>query len=112
MMTLAAAVAPSLDRIGLVPRRLDWLAAGVWIGGSLTILGLWAIRWGRIAAIVRAGTPIADGRTVDALRQLEHRAGVTRPIALIASDGPLEPGVFGVLRPKPPWPPAIETHLS
>ena len=46
------------------------------------------------------------------LARLERAAGVTRPIALVSSDGSLEPGVFGIWKPVLLWPRSIANHLD
>jgi bla regulator protein BlaR1 len=115
---------PPLDVFPLLtqpaPRDMPWqappgvlaLAAGLWIGGALFVVGAWCGRWRRVATIARAASPIETGREVDRLRQLERSAGVTKPIALVSSDAPLEPGVLGILRPVLVWPRTIAEHLD
>jgi uncharacterized protein (TIGR03435 family) len=91
---------------------LPIVLVAAWLIGCATILLVWAVRWRRVAAAVRAATPIREGRELDALRRLETAAGVTRPIALVASDTSLEPGVFGVWNPALLWPRSIAGHLN
>src|SRR5579862_2779753 len=87
-------------------------AAAIWIGGSLVVLAAWTIRWRRVAAIARAASAVDDGPEVDALRRIERAAGIRRPIGLVSSDAPLEPGVFGILRPVLVWPRTIGAQLG
>jgi len=58
-----------------------------------------ARRWRRVAAAVRAASPVEHGRDLDALRRLEAIAGITRPIPLVSSNIAIEPGVFGIVTP-------------
>jgi bla regulator protein blaR1 len=84
----------------------------IWLGGSLVTLAAWGLQWRRVSALVRGGRPITAGREVDALRQLELQAGLTRPMAIIESPASFEPGVFGIRRPVLLWPATIGDHLS
>src|SRR5262249_52183427 len=95
-----------------IGHMLPELLIAVWITGAAVLLAAWAIRWRRISRIVRFATPIADGTVLDELRALEHRAGCSRPIAVIASSGSFEPGVFGIVAPILIWPSGLEAHLS
>ena len=89
----------SRDLDSLVP-----LLATIWIAGAVLVLATWRIRWRRVAAIARRATAIDHGRELEALRSIERQAGMTRPIAIVASDASFEPGIFGVLRPVLVWP--------
>jgi bla regulator protein BlaR1 len=95
----------------LVPVVLAALA-GVWLAGCLALMATWTIRWRRVAAAVRRGSRLEDGREVRALRRLEHIHGIKRPIPLISSIASLEPGVFGILHPVLLWPHTIAERLD
>jgi TonB family protein len=99
---LAASVLPLLPGI----------IAGLWLCGSVTVIGLWWLRWSRVARSVREATPISQGREVNALRHLERLAGIRRPIAFWMSRSTLEPGIFGIIQPVLLWPAAISEHLQ
>ena len=86
-------------------RRSGWAAA-------LLILLIWCVRWRRVDAAVRRATDDHDGRALAALRRLEQRGGITRPVALVSSDSPFEPGVFGILSPVLLWPRRIAERLD
>ena len=88
------------------------LLLAAWLVGSAAILVTWVARWRRVAAAVRAAAPVQHGRELDMLRRLERIAGVTRPIALVASDTSLEPGVFGIRKPVLLWPRTINAQLD
>jgi bla regulator protein blaR1 len=93
-------------------RTLSTWAAALWAVGFLTVLGLWIIRWRRVAVSLRTAAPATDGLELSVLRKLEARAKMQRPVALLISDASLEPGIFGVLRPKLVWPRGISQRLN
>jgi bla regulator protein BlaR1 len=99
----------------LVASLLRWLpgvAAMLWVAGFVTVIGLWWLRWRRVAAAIRVGVPVSQGREVEVLRQVEKFAGIWRPISLRSSQSSLEPGIFGILRPILLWPAGISHHLQ
>jgi bla regulator protein BlaR1 len=91
---------------------LPLILAALWLGGFVSVIGLWWLRWRRVAAAKRAAVPLSQGREVDALRRLEQSAGLRRPIAFRLSQQPLEPGVFGIVRPILLWPARISERLQ
>src|SRR5262249_20769440 len=101
----ASADADAWSRLGLV-------AGAIWLGGAVVVFAVWFVRWRRMAAIARAAVAIESGPAFDSLRTIERRAGRARPIRLLSSDAPLEPGVFGILRPQLVWPRTIADHLA
>jgi len=84
----------------------------VWVAGAVALLSAWIVRWRRLSMIVRRSTPLTGGPIVDALRLAERRAGLARAMAVVSSDGSLEPGVFGILSPTLIWPSRLERHLA
>src|SRR5262249_41828795 len=86
-MFAPTAVAPAANPLpsahnGLTPvRSSPAILAAIWAIGSLAIAIAWFVRWRRIAAVVRAGSPVPLGL----------------PIPAIASQSLVEPGVFGVV---------------
>jgi bla regulator protein blaR1 len=84
----------------------------VWSAGAMTVLVVWGARWRRVASMVRAGLPVTDGRILETLRRIETRLQVGRPLALVETESPLEPGVFGVLNPVLVWPRHIAAYLE
>jgi len=84
----------------------------IWFAGGALLLAAWCVRWWRLSSAVRRTTTITNGRELDMLRRLERRGGITRPIALLASDGSAEPGVFGILRPVLLWPSRVGARLG
>ncbi len=85
--------------LNVTPAPTDWLTGilcSVWACGFLGIAGAWRIRWRRIKAAVRAGTPV--------------QVGVGTPA--LSSPSFLEPGVFGVFGPVLLLPEGIFDRLT
>jgi uncharacterized protein (TIGR03435 family) len=63
---------------------------------------------------VREAEPLSTGREVEMLRRLERIeiGGVRRRIEIVASGKPMEPGVFGIVRPVLVWPKRISERLN
>jgi len=101
------AAAPSTDTSALVP-----IVLGIWMSGTLAILAAWIVRWRRVSAITRAAVRVEAGGALAALRAIERRAGSGRPITLMSSEAPLEPGVFGIFRPTLVWPRTIDDRFG
>ena len=92
--------------------RLAPVGAAVWLAGALAILAMWLVRWRKAAAIARNAAPIESGPAFETLRAVERRVGRARPIRLVSSDAPFEPGVFGIVRPVLVWPKTVADHLG
>lgn len=84
----------------------------VWLCGFLMVVFVWLLRWQRISAAIREATPLREGREVEALRRLEHIAGMPQPIEMLLSRSSLEPGIFGIARPVLVWPDGISERLT
>jgi uncharacterized protein (TIGR03435 family) len=84
----------------------------VWFGGFLLVLTGWWRRWRQVAEALQAAEPLRDGREVNALRRVEHLAGVRKPIDVMLSPTSLEPGIFGIVDPVLVWPAGISEHLQ
>jgi bla regulator protein BlaR1 len=100
------------DRLPTIRRTASIALVAVWFTGALAILLIWWRRWRRVAAIVRAASPVESGRELETLRRLEHACGRSHPIALVSSNTSLEPGVFGIVAPVLLWPRSISEHLD
>jgi len=107
-----SAVTPAMSLTHRLFTVLPDVLLGVWAAGALALTAIWLVRWRRISKIARASTPLTRGPVVEALRRIEMRLGVTRRIAVVASTGSLEPGVFGILSPTLVWPSRLSEHLS
>ena len=84
----------------------------VWLLGCATVLFTWGARWRQVSAVIRDAVPVTAGPELDALRRLEHAGGIRKPIALVSSKSSLEPGVFGILRPRLLWPQQMSGLLA
>jgi beta-lactamase regulating signal transducer with metallopeptidase domain len=95
-------------------QRSMWPTALVtlWFLGLAAVLTSWVMQWRRIANIRRQAVPLHEGRVVEILRRIEQLAHITHPIAVLSSQGSMEPGIFGILRPVLLWPEAISPHLD
>ncbi len=91
---------------------LPAVIAALWLFGTFAVLCSWAVRWGRISALVRHAQPMTQGREIDALRRLQQVIGIDTPVTLLRSQGPMEPGIFGIFRPVLLLPEGITEHLS
>ena len=108
-MTSAAPATP-----GAALSTPDWAVAlgAIWLTGSVVFLGVWTMRWLSVAAIVRGSAPLTDPDVIGRLRRAEAAMGITRPLRAVVSDAPIEPGVFGIVRPVLVWPRDLGAHLT
>ena len=109
------AKAPIVASSPAAPVPVNWIPPtliSLWLCGVAAILTRWMLRWRRITRTVRAAQPVTSGCEWEALRWVEHAAGIRKPIPLVSSAAPLEPGVFGILRPVLWLPGGIAEHLS
>jgi uncharacterized protein (TIGR03435 family) len=103
-----AAITASSTTAAFIPALLPIL----WFCGFAAVIFRWWMNWRRVHAAVLAAVPVTDGRELRAMRRIERIAGALRPTALRASQGPLEPGVFGIFRAVLLWPAGISDHLA
>jgi len=87
---------PSLPTAPPAQSPLPAILSGIWLCGSIGIAVSWWVRWRRIRAVVRAGSPV----------QLDL------PITAICSSTSIEPGVFGTFRPVLLLPEGIADRLT
>jgi len=90
-----AAVTPSAPSRPAA-NQLPAVLLGIWACGFLGIACSWAVRWRRLAAVVRAGSPV----------------DLDLPIPAMASPTLVEPGVFGVFQPVLLLPAGIFERLT
>jgi bla regulator protein blaR1 len=88
------------------------LLIGVWVGGFITVLLFWCVRWRRISAALCDSVPLHEGREVELLRRQERVAGIKQRVEMLLSRATLEPGIFGMTRPVLIWPKGISQHLE
>jgi bla regulator protein blaR1 len=93
-------------------RLFPWLLLMLWLGGMATVVGLWCVRWKRVAVAMRNSVPLRRGREVDALRVAEQAGGLQRPIPFCLTQHSLEPGVFGIGHSRLLWPAELSEHLE
>jgi bla regulator protein BlaR1 len=110
--TSLVSVAKEAVRPEFEPSRLAEAVFLTWLGGALFVAARWFMRWRRVARIVWQSRPLLEGPAVAAVRRGSTRFGIRRPIRIATSGAPLEPGVFGWLRPVLFLPEGIEEHLS
>lgn len=90
-----------------VAHLLPMLLAAVWLCGVCAVLLIWYARWRKISATMRGSALLRVGREVEALRRLERRGGIRKPIKVVLSRASMEPGIFGILQPVLLWPEGI-----
>jgi uncharacterized protein (TIGR03435 family) len=107
---------------------LPALLLALWFCGFVAVLLCGWGRWRRVAAAVRASTPLTEGREVEAWRSVRKKAAQEgRPTgarrwfewggppglpSAVSSNAKLEPGVFGIFRPVLWLPASIGDRLS
>ena len=79
---------------------LPTLIGVVWLCGFLAVSLVWYAQWRRVSAAIRKSVSLREGREVEVLRRLESSGGIRKPISLLLSANSLEPGIFGIARPK------------
>jgi uncharacterized protein (TIGR03435 family) len=105
-------VAPSREPAAeSLAAALPFVLTVIWALGCLAVFAGWAVRWRRMSGVVRHAAPLTSGREMDIVRRLAAANGV-RPVPILSSDTPLEPGVFGILRPVLLWPCGISGRLT
>lgn len=108
----ATAVPTHPDGVAGIAPLLPLTLALLWLSGCISVFASWSLRWLRVAAGIHRATPLVEGREVAALRRIEREHAVRRQAHFLLSPDPMEPGVFGVLRPALLWPQGISAHLD
>jgi uncharacterized protein (TIGR03435 family) len=114
-VSLASARSASLAETGATSKFMTMapvILLALWIVGSTALLIAWLARWRRVSRGVRGAACLEDGREFVILRRLEQEHRVRRPVPLMLADSRMEPGVFGILRPRLVWPRAISECLD
>jgi bla regulator protein blaR1 len=86
--------------------------AGVWVCGIATVLLIWCTRWRKIYRALHRGVPVKSGREFELLRRLETLVKVRRHIPMLRSVDMMEPGIFGIFRPRLLWPDRLSQRLE
>lgn len=87
---------------------LPLLLVAVWLCGVVVVLAIWWRGWRRVSAAIRRSAPHDAGREAAILNRL---VGQPR-VELRLSEGQMEPGIFGILRPKLVWPAQLSERLE
>jgi uncharacterized protein (TIGR03435 family) len=91
---------------------LPEVLAGVWFCGMVTVLLIWCTRWKKIYRALRRSVPVHSGREFELLRRLETLAKARRQIPMLRSLDMMEPGIFGIFRPRMLWPDRLSERLE
>ncbi|HZI56341.1 MAG TPA: M56 family metallopeptidase [Verrucomicrobiae bacterium] len=91
---------------------LPAILAVAWLLGFATVLLVWLMRYGKIAAAIKHAKPLQEGREVEALRRLAKHGGTRKKIEFFLSSASLEPGIMGIVRPVLLWPAGISERLD
>ena len=84
----------------------------IWLAGVIVQLTRWAVESQRLAVLVRRAPAAETGRVVAIVRQVERDYRMAARVCVIAPDTPLEPGIYGWLRPVLIWPSELTDRLS
>jgi bla regulator protein blaR1 len=103
----AARATAFFDLVHLLPALV-----ALWLCGLLAVLSLWCVQWRKMSATTRDATTLLAGREVEALRRIEMISGMREQIEIRLSRAPIEPGIFGILRPILIWPEGISRRLE
>jgi bla regulator protein blaR1 len=110
-MSMISWATPSTVSANLM-HLLPALLAAVWLCGFVVVLFVWFVRWRRISSAIQEAAPLRKGREVEALRRMERVGGMQKRIELLMSRAPLEPGIFGIVRPVLIWPEGLSERLA
>ena len=91
---------------------LTYFLAPTWLCGALIVLLVCHLRWRQVSAALRTGVLADSGRDVEILRQLESDLKLRRRISIVRSREMMEPGIFGIFRPKLLWPEQLTMRLN
>jgi len=100
--------APAASPTHLLPLAL----ASLWLAGFIALALRSLLRWRQLRTIVRAATPVHEGREVELLRRLTAADRATPSLPILISRSTLGPGIYGILRPVLLWPAGISQRLS
>jgi bla regulator protein blaR1 len=84
----------------------------IWLCGFAFIIFTWCVRWRRVYQSVHQSQPLYQGREIASLRRVQRAGDVRRAIEVRLSSGFLEPGIFGIFRPRLVWPEGVSEQLS
>ncbi len=107
--TDAVMTRPVVHRVGWMEwaeDSLPLLLAAVWMCGTVSVLVVWLVRWRQVSAAMGRTVSVDAGREAAVLRRLGGG------VELRMSQDAMEPGVFGIVRPKLIWPERLSERLD
>jgi bla regulator protein blaR1 len=96
-------------------RLMQWGLTGgavLWLAGMLAVIGARAREWQRMATELKSARPAKGGLEWTTLREVEGSIQAKGNIPLLLSESSLEPGIFGIGRPRLVWPRGISEKLT
>jgi bla regulator protein blaR1 len=84
----------------------------VWLCGFVIVVTRWGLRWRQVCNTAADAIHLNQGREIDMLHSVQRMAGVRTSISLRLSPNPLEPGIFGIVRPALLWPTGFSERLQ
>ena len=109
---LPATATTALHGGGQLKERILPAIAVVWALGFAAVVCSWIASWRRVRRIVRNARRILDGVEFTILNRLREQMKVKTPVALMISEGSMEPGIVGIFRPCLLWPRRISERLD
>jgi bla regulator protein BlaR1 len=95
-----------------IERLAPAVGVTIWAAGAIA-LTVWRWRqWAAVSRVVRASTPLDQGREAAALRHAPRSSAHPTSIALVQCRSSIEPGIVGPFRPVLLWPEGLSDHLS
>lgn len=88
------------------------IAVVVWLCGCAGILLHFCLGWHRMRLLVRKAEPCRTRHVLEALQRVQSRAGLESRIDLLIPVSPIEPGVFGIVRPVVLFPAGLIGRLT
>lgn len=84
----------------------------IWATGAAALVAWRWRQWRAVSALARAATPLVAGREADALRDVRRRPSRPQRIVLGQCPSAIEPGVYGIFRPRLLWPAGLSARLG
>ena len=109
---LSVATKTAVQGNALLEERIFLVIGLVWVLGFAVVVCSWMVNWRRVRGILRSARHTVDGVEFAILNRLRERMGVKSPVTLMLSDGSMEPGIVGIVRPTLVWPRGISERLD
>jgi len=85
---------------------------GIWLLGFAGLMGRWCRNRRQALRKIQTGKELEVGREAEILGRVRSKLGIKRVIRLIVLDENLEPGVWGIWRPRIVLQETLASHLS